>query len=227
MKMLLSIIAMLILAPAAMADSSAGVSDGSLISESSVDRDMFYCQSPFGTAMNGSSAFEAELADDIPTTLDGQLFNLVGGWCLQWGAAWQNPMGITINIYSGDCPPGMVADYSYYFAWADLYSVYDPQGGWDTYYFEALLPVSHTITAGMSIGFVAEVGWGQNAPYAGFAMSDPVMGCGSAYWAGDYWGYPRWYSAASYGYPYDVAYCLGTDGIPVGESTWSAVKALY
>jgi hypothetical protein len=226
MKKLLILIAMLAVAAPAFAASS-DVNSGNLTANSCVDREMTYCQPAFGAAMNASSAFGAELSDDMPDAMAGDVFNQVGGWVLEWGGTWMNPTGVTINIYSGECPPNLAPAYSYFFAWGDLDTTYDPQSGYDAYYFEAMLPDVITIEAGMSVGFVAEIDWGQNAPYAGCCLSDPQGGCGSAYWAGDYWGYPRWYSAADYGYPYDLAYCLGYTVTATDETNFSAVKALY
>ncbi|MCB1164282.1 MAG: hypothetical protein R3C71_04615 [Candidatus Krumholzibacteriia bacterium] len=226
MKKLLVLLGIMALAVPAFGASS-DISSGSIDSNSCVDRDMIYCQSPQGSAMNASSAFDAELSDDMPDGMAGQAFNVVGGWVLEWSGTWMNPTGVTINIYNGECPPDLAPAYSYYFAWGDMFTQYDPQGGFDTYYFEAMLPDVITIEAGMSVGFVAEISWGQNAPYVGCALGATTTGCGSAYWAGDYWGYPRWYSAAAYGYPYDLAYCLGYTVTAAEEATFSAVKSLY
>ena len=194
-----------------------------------INRDMFYCQPPIGMAFNASTAFDAELADDVPDALNGQTFNQVGFNVLEWGSTWMNPTGCYVNIYLGECPPTMNPDTSYYFLWADLAPVYQNLDGYDTYYCTATLPDTWTISEPMSIGFVVDNSWGQNAPYCGVATTnfDAWYGDCVAYWAGDYWGFPRWSSASAYGYNIDVGFCLGLIVTPAEESDWSTLKSLY
>jgi len=228
MKKLLVLFAALSLASFAFAGNQMMSDDGGAV-DIDHSRDMFYCQNPYAMAGNSSTDFGAEDADDIPDDLIGMQFNTVGGWLLMWGGYWTNPQGVYVNIYNAECPPTYDPAQSYFIAWGDMaYTEYVNMNGYDTYYFEALLPDTWTVVADMSIGLAAQLGWGQNPPYAGFCLTNyEVFGCGEMHWAGDYWGYPRWTPFGQYGYYMDLAYCLGGGTTATPSSDFSTVKALY
>ena len=175
----------------------------------------WYCQNTAEdwNAFNASSSFFSEEADDIPAEFNGTTLTEVTFYVAEWGAGWVNPTSITVNFYNAACPPGQTADISievpYYMCTAsEVYA-----GSW--YVYSVIIPLDRVVTIGptTSIGGVVNQDWGLNAPYCGLVFSDPVQGC-EGYWAGDYWGYPRWSPFSSYlGMERDLAYCLGGGGI--------------
>lgn len=197
-------------------------------------RDTFYCQaySSWFWATNGSTAFNSEQADDIPDDLVGSEVNQVIAGVCEWGGNWIDPAGVYLNIYDGECPPAMDAMTSYYFDWADLSAtmIYnDP--GWQTVYEVTMnLPTTLVVTESMSLGFVADIYWGQTPPYGGWVMTEDYMWYGDceAYWDGTHWSAPRWTPISGYfGTSGDVAYCLSGDLVPTEDTTWGSIKALY
>ncbi len=92
-----------------------------------------------------------------------------------------------------------------------------------------LIPLGGVYTLGStsSVGGVVDQNWGQNPPYCGLVFCDAIAGC-EGYWAGDYWGFPRWSPFSAYfGYGLDLGYCLGSGPVPTQDSTWGKVKSLY
>jgi len=192
-------------------------------------REAFYCQQPstgWG-AWNASSGFNSEEADDIPATYAGQGVTEVVLYVAEWGGGWTNPQGMIVNFYNQSCPPNQVADYSFSVPWAQCTASMVYNGSW--YVYEVLIPLGGTVTLGSttSLGGIVDQNWGQNAPYCGLTFCDTVAGC-EMYWSGAYWGYPRWSPYSSYfGYPGDMAYCIGSGEVPTQDTSWGRVKSLY
>jgi len=198
------------------------------------DRDMFYCQDPssWWFTANGSTPFGAEQADDIPDDLYGMSFNTIGFFVGEWASNWQDPVGVFVNIYNAECPPSQDPAYSYYYLWSELgaYIVYDDPGWMAVYACTAMLPDVFVVEYDMSLGFVVDLDWGQNAPYGGVVMTEDydVYGCGQAYWDGTHWGAGRWTAIGDYfGFPTDIAYCIGIEMTATEAASWGTVKSLY
>jgi hypothetical protein len=192
-------------------------------------RDSFYCQSVSASwnATNASSAFNSEMADDIPG-FSGSAVSQVTMYVAEWGGGWVDPQSFTFNFYVGVCPPNMTADATYTINWADLTPTLVYSGGWYVYQITGNLPSSYTIGAATSLGGFSNNNWGQNAPYCGLVVCDVPNGCGEGYWAGDFWGAPRWTPFSFYfGYTWDVAYCLGGGPTPAKSSSWGQIRGLY
>ena len=226
MKKLLVLVAILLLAGTASAYVSSHVRSGEVGGEGG--RDMFYCQTPFAySAANAQLIFSAELADDIPDEYVGMSFNQVGTYVLQWGGGEHPPVGVYFNIYDAECPPAQDPIHSYYYTWDQLYTE-DVSGNYWCFYAEALLPDVITIVPAMSIGFVIDMGGTEDAPWAGIAQYDQIMGCGEFYWDAVNWGYERWIPFSTYsGYQEDLAYCIGNSTTAVEGSDWTQIKSLY
>ncbi len=192
-------------------------------------RDAIYCQAPSSGwgAMNASEPFDAEMADDIPADLAGSGISGVTLYMAQWGGGHQGATSVDVNFYFSACPPGMTADLAYTVPWGDITVTNVYAGSWYVDQLDIPLPEGVTIVNPMSIGWQINNDWGQNPPYCGSTISDAVQGC-EGYWAGDYWGYPRWTAISSYyGTPYDMAYCLEGGAVATEETTWGSVKSLY
>jgi hypothetical protein len=197
-------------------------------------RDAFYCQaySSWFWTTNGSTPFESEQADDIPDDLVGSEVTQVIAAVCEWGSYWIDPSGVFLNIYDAECPPAMEPVMTYYFDWADLGAVmiYDDPGWQTVYEITMNLPETLVVTEAMSLGFVADLYWGQTAPYGGFVMTEDYMWYGDceAWWDGTHWSSPRWTPISGYfGTSADVAYCLSGDEVPAEDTTWGSIKALY
>ncbi len=178
----------------------------------------FYCQPPneYLQTINASSAFDAEVADDIPDEFVGVEIDDVVFYVSEWGGSWIDPAGVEVRFYDAECPPQQVASMSFYFDWAGIEKelIYDSPGVFTSYRVRVYLPEAVTITADMSIGFVVDCPWGTAAPYAGVVMTedDVIFGDCGAYWDAEYWGYPRWTRVIDYfGTDWDVAYCLSSE----------------
>jgi hypothetical protein len=207
----------------------------------SIDRDCIYDQGPingYWWTINASTPFGSEAADDIPNDLYCHEVGAVTFIGLEWAAysGWQDPAGVIVTLYNGQCPPAQTGD-EYYFDWMgpdmDAVLIYEDYGysmfGYEiTCYF---CPPFH-IDEGMSLGFALDLTWGQNSPYGGTTMTefDYVYGCGMAYWDGENWGVPRWTRVGDYfGYNADIVYslCEGVGPSATESSTWGSVKGLY
>ncbi|MBD3163558.1 MAG: hypothetical protein GF346_13720 [Candidatus Eisenbacteria bacterium] len=231
MRLAIVLLALGFIVAPAMAEDSASISaDGP--TNLPQDREAFYCQAPQAgwNATNASSGFVSELADDIPNDLVGNDITMVTFYVAQWAGNWQDPLAFTVNFYDGTCPPAMDPALSYTVDWANIQATFVYQGSWYVKECVVPLPEAVTITENMSIGGLSEIDWGQNPPYTGLCLTDEYTyyGCGSAYWAGDNWGYPRWTSLVNYfGYDIDMAYCLDGEAVAAQESSWGKVKSLF
>jgi hypothetical protein len=175
----------------------------------------WYCQTTTSSwnAFNASSAFGSEMADDVPVQYAGYAVTEVTFYVAQWGYEWSNPTSITVNFYNTACPPGATADVSFEVPWSSCTVSVVYSGDWEVRSVFIPLPGQVEIGQATSIGGVVNQNWGQVAPYCGLVLCDTVTGC-EGYWAGDYWGYPRWTPYSYYfGYGMDLAYCLGGGGI--------------
>lgn len=178
-------------------------------------REAWYCQTTAAgwDAFNASSGFSSECADDIPTQYSGTTVTEVTFYVAEWGGSWADPTSITVNFYNTVCPPGQVSDISIVVPYSCCTATLIYNGSW--YVYSVLIPLGQVVTLGSttSIGGVVNQDWGQGAPYCGLVLCDAVQGC-EGFWAGDYWGYPRWSPLSDYwGYGLDLAYCLGGGGI--------------
>ena len=231
MKVATVLFAIVLVATTAWAEDPAGIrSDGPTNLPDVLDA--FYCQQPQAgwNAMNASNAFNSEMADDIPNELAGSAVTQVTFYVAQWAGNWRDPESFVVNFYDGACPPNMNPTYSFTIPWGQIDAQFVYQGSWYVKEILVTLPEAVTLTENMSIGGLSNVTWGQNAPYTGLCLTDDYVayGCGSGYWAGDHWGYPRWTPFSSYfGYPIDLAYCLHGGPIPIDQTSWGQVKALY
>ncbi len=174
------------------------------------DRDLIHCQAPDGVSLRASEGYGSEVADDIPAFLAGQSFDTVKLYVAEWLGGWQDPAGVRVNIYDGQCPPPLAAQASYTIAWGDLSpEFYGQAGSMTVYTVSASLGESHTITAGSSIGVTVLDSWGTDPPYAGFLCGDTIHGCSELYWDEPGWGAPRWTPGSQVnGYALDLSYCL-------------------
>lgn len=176
----------------------------------------FYCQEPhvYLQTINASTAFESEIADDIPDDFYCTNINDVVFYVAEWGAGWVDPAGVYVNFYNAECPPGQDPYLSFYFTWAEVEAeqVYS-SSTFNCFRVQVYLPELVHIEYDLSIGFVVDTPWGQTVPYAGITMTNDydVYGDCMAYWSPEYWGYPRWTAVADYfGTSWDVAYCLSS-----------------
>jgi len=192
------------------------------------DRSIIHCQDPTSGyfTTNASTGFESEIADDIPAALDGQVVGQIVVYMGEWGAAWQDPAGIIVNLYNEDCPPPMEPYDTLYFPWGDP--------NFMTYEFVIESPTSAdvmvtlflqtplVIQAPMSLGFVVDNTWGVDPPYCGIDYCDGMYGSCIGAYDHEYWDEPRWTES------YDVAYCLDDEVVIATEpSSWSTIKTLY
>jgi hypothetical protein len=185
-------------------------------------RDAIYCQttSTDWNALNASSGFNSELVDDIPDAYAGFPVSDVTFYVAEWSGGWTPFTSMTVNFYDASCPPNQTADFSFEVPYwmCTVEQVY--AGDWFVYSVLVPLPTAITIETMTSIGGVVNQDWGQSQPFCGLVICDAVADCGG-YWAGDFWGYPRWSPVSSLmGYDVDIAYCLGYTGI--GGGTYGA-----
>jgi hypothetical protein len=192
----------------------------------------FYCQPPSTVgAIGASSAFQSEVADDVPRALAGMPFNQVRVWIAEWildhPSQWVNPTGVRVQIYNENCPPELSPAVSYTVPWAQITTTLWFVGNSRVVY-EAVVPLPEAVTIGLhtSIGFQVLNSWGQNQPWQGLEVCFDTFGC--ALWVDQPPDYPRW----SQIFPqYDLAYCLGmaTTSVPaaVAPATWGSIKAAF
>ncbi len=176
-------------------------------------RDIFYCQDPeYSMVYQMSSGFDAEIADDIPSELAGQVIGEITLWIGEWDAPWQDPLGVRVNFYHEACPPTMEPTISFTIPWSEWSTelVYD--GLAEVYRATAMLPEPVAITAGMSLGVTALIDWGTASPFTGFCATPMYVSYGAcvAYLDAANWGYSRWTAIDFYTtIAQDLAYCLG------------------
>ena len=198
----------------------------------SPDREAFYSQLPATSwgALNASSGFEAEMADDIPATFAGMEFNEVTFFHAQWGGVdFVAPDALVVTVYDEACPPGMDPSTVFVVPYAELETELLYSDSWYVYACKAILPAMVTITDAMSIGAYLDNPWGIDPPYNGLCYTDEAMvaGC-DAYRDGAYWGWDRWTSMTEYfGYGVDLAYVLGTGTVANEPASWGTIKSLY
>ena len=199
-------------------------------------REALYCQPvEFTFLANASTAFDSEVADDLPGSLDGSAVEHVTLYVAEWmDQTWRDPVGLNINFYGQRCPPSLDPNISYYFDWDDLDVVlvdYEPPTR-IVYSAKATLPEPLTIAPGMSLGAQVVIDWSLQ-PYAGLALTaeGDIYGCSELYWDDATHGAPRWTSiSTAAGYSSDLAFCLSgyaTGMISEFETTWGVVKHLY
>lgn len=235
---ILFLIAMILSAPAfAFASGPALMRDPSARPpEVALDRDPLHCQSPaLGFSANASTPFDSEIADDLPDSLVGRMFDEVTLYVAEWlHSEWVDPVGLIINFYDGECPPPMVPASACTFLWDELdvqLVDYSPPTR-IVYAAVASLPSPVSITPYMSMGVQVTIDW-DFEPYAGFLLTGPEdnKGCGEAYWDDASHGAPRWTAlSASAGFASDLAFCLNES--PTGmdkerEVSWGVMKKLF
>ena len=195
-------------------------------------RDAFYSQVPsvYWGANNASTGFDSELADDIPAGFAGMEITAVTLFHAQWSGGYTAPDALIINFYDAACPPTMDPATTFVIPWGELETEMVYEDAWFVNACTATLPEAVTITETMSIGGVIDNPWGDVAPYNGLCFTDDyvVAGCGEAYWAGEFWGFPRWSPLSAYsGVELDLAYTLISEPVSNETSTWGALKSLY
>ena len=198
--------------------------------------DAFYCQQPASNfyANNASSGFSSEIVDDIPDEFDGRLVQAVTVYLAEWGGGFIPPVNIVVNFYDDDCPPDTSAVVSYVVPWVDVMATELQSDPSSWYVVELTVPLSEPIELGStgSIGWYADNSSSQAPPYCGAILTDDnaVWGDCGTYWAGDYWGYPRWTALSGYynEVVHELAYCLwDSEPNPVLTATWGKIKSLY
>ncbi len=197
-------------------------------------RGAFYCQPPsFDYAVNASTAFESEVADDLPDSQIGQTIGEVTLYVTEWGSdEWVEPAGVVIRFYNGECPPPLEAAVICSFAWDGLVTSLEHMNPPVKIVFAvtAALPEPVTITAGMSLGAYVVTDWPLQ-PYAGLTLTQPddLHGCGELYWDDATHGAPRWTPLSSVtGIAADLAYCLAEEGTGIqDEISWGQMKRLF
>ena len=197
-------------------------------------RDVFYCQPPsFGYAVNASTAYESEVADDLPDSLIGQTVGEVTLYVTEWASGeWVEPAGVVISFYDGECPPPLEAAVVCSFAWAGLMTNLEHMNPpvRIVYSATAALPAPVTVTAGMSLGAYVVTDWALE-PYAGLTLTEPdeLHGCGELYWDDVTHGAPRWTPLSTVtGVAADLAYCLAESGTGLpDERSWGRMKSLF
>lgn len=229
MKVAILVLGLLALATTAMAWSPIMVSAPGPVNLPDV-REAIYCQSTSSSwnVGNSSSAFQSEMADDIPNDFVGAQINEVTFYVGQWGASWMDPQNLVIDFWDGVCPPGMTPLATFTIPWGDLtvQTVYN--GSWTVKQCTAVLPNYVTLTPDMSLGGFSTTPWGQNPPYCGLTICDQINGCGPGYIAGATWGCPRWSPfSCLFGANYDLAYCIGGAVVPAENTSWGQIRGMY
>ena len=206
---------------------------GSAVTPSS--RSVLYCQPPsFSYAVNASTAYESEIADDIPDSLVGRSIGEVTLYVTEWGhTEWVEPLGLVIRFYDGACPPPLDAAIEFDISWDSLMTgleVMTPPTR-IVYSATAALPSTVTVTPGMSIGAHVVTDWPLQ-PYAGLTLTEPgdCYGCGELSWDDAAHGAPRWTPLSSAtAIEADLAYCLAEEGTGIqdGTTSWGRIKSLF
>ena len=194
----------------------------------------FYCQPPsFDYAVNASTAFASEVADDLPDSLAGRTIGEVTLYITEWGSSeWVEPVGVVISFYDGECPPPLEAAVVCSFAWSGLATnlVHMNPPMKIVYVARAALPTPVTIAMGMSLGAYVVTDWPMQ-PYAGLTLTQPddLHGCGELYWDDATHGAPRWTPLSTVtGIAADLAYCLAEEGTGLqNEISWGRMKNLF
>jgi hypothetical protein len=175
-----------------------------------------------------SSGFDAEIADDIPSELEGQVIGEITLWVGEWDAPWQDPLGVQVNFYNEACPPAMESAVSFSIPWADWSTVLVYNGLAQVYRATAALPAPVTITEGMALGVTALIDWGTESPFTGFCATPMHVFYGGcvAYLDAANWGYSRWTAIDFYTtIAQDLAFCLG-GVVTAAPETLPVVKRL-
>ncbi len=197
-------------------------------------RGVFYSQPPsYDYAVNASTAFESEVADDLPESLAGRAIDEVTLYVTEWGSdEWVEPAGVVIRFYDGRCPPEFEPAIVCSFAWSELTTSlqYMNPPVRIVYTATAALPAPVTITTGMSLGTYVVTDW-PHQPYAGLTLTEPdeLHGCGELYWDNETHGAPRWTPLSWVTeIAADLAYCLGEVGTGLqNEASWGRMKSLF
>ncbi len=200
-------------------------------------RAAFHTQPYIYGALNASTAYDSEVADDVPGEYEGETIGSVTLYVAEWmGTVWVPPDGITLSFYLSACPPSLGPDLVYFFPWASIPAefVYNgPPGNMFVYAAELVLPSPLTIPEVLSIGATVNMHWGIAAPFCGFCFSQPtVFGCGEMYWDDELDGVPRWTAVSGpLGSPADLAYILNSPETGIDDeqqqTTWGRMKASY
>lgn len=197
-------------------------------------RGTFYCQPPScGYAVNASTAFESEVADDLPESMAGWTIGEVTLYVTEWGSTeWVEPAGVVIRFYDERCPPPLEPAIVCSLAWSELTTsleCMDPPVR-IVYAATAALPTPVTISTGMSLGAYIVTDW-PGQPYAGLTLTEPdeLHGCGELYWDNETHGAPRWTPLSTVTeIAADLAYCLGEVGTGLqNEVSWGRIKCLF
>ncbi len=196
-----------------------------------------YCQDPYWAGINASSAYDAEIADDIPEALVGETITHIKLYVAEWLGLWQDPESIIVAFYGGVCPPPVSPGISYVIPWGNVESTHFSSSGPMVAYEVTLeLPSPLTIDPSTSLGVSLVTPWGQAAPFAGFLLANPdqSVGCGGFYWDYAAGGAPRWTDGSVVPeIDADLAYCLTIAGATavaepmVAPATWGHAKSLY
>ena len=199
-------------------------------------REVLYCQPPsFDYAVNASTAFDSEVADDLPDSLAGSTVGEVTLYVTEWGhSEWVEPLGVVINFYDNLCPPEAEPTITCSLTWSGLATSleYHNPPTKIVYSATAALPAPVTLTPGMSIGAYVVTDWPAQ-PYAGLTLTEPdeLYGCGEAYWDNETHGAPRWTQLSSAtGVAADLAFCLSEEGTGIRnplETSWGRLKRLF
>jgi hypothetical protein len=213
MRFVLVFLAMSVLAGGAMA-SSDGIrfDQGVPLGDA---RSGFYCQNPdvaWG-ALSACTAFDSELADDLPDQFSGTVVGPVTLWVCEWQGEWRDPASIILNFYDDACPPQTEGFAHHEIPWSLCTKTLVHSGAWTVY--EVTVPINgHMLLTGNSMGASVGNTWGQDPPYCGLCWGRTLSGCGGAWWDGEFWGSYRWDYAAYYtGVDADLAYCLDSQVI--------------
>jgi hypothetical protein len=183
--------------------------------------------------VNASTAFESEVADDLPDSLAGRTVGEVTLYVTEWGSGeWVEPVGVVIRFYDGKCPPPLEPAIVCSFAWSELTTNLECMNPpvRIVYSATAVLPTPVAITTSMSLGAYVVTDW-SHQPYAGLTLTGPdeVHGCGELYWDNETHGAPRWTPLSTVTeIAADLAYCLGGEGTGLrNEVSWGRMKSLF
>ena len=197
-------------------------------------REVFYCQPPsFDYAVNASTAYQSEVADDLPDSLIGRTIGEVTLYVTEWAfGEWVEPAGVVISFYDGECPPPLEAAVVCSFAWSGLMTSLEHMNPpvRIVYAVTAALPAPITVTPSMSLGAYVVTDW-VHEPYAGLTLTEPddLHGCGELYWDDVTHGAPRWTPLSTVtGVAADLAYCFAESGTGLpDEMSWGRMKSLF